>query len=96
MDRDLKEIRRLILAALRPFKAEVVLFGSWARGDRRRWSDIDVGIRGKGPLPPLLLENLREVLEESTIPYRVEIVDLATVGPEFIRNVRKDGIVWRA
>lgn len=96
MDRDLGEVRRTVLSALRPYKAEVVLFGSWARGDRRRWSDIDVGVRAKRRIPELVLANLRERLEESCIPYRVEVVDLSTVGSTFLRNVRRDGIVWRA
>jgi hypothetical protein len=49
---------------------------------------------GEGPLPIALLSHLQELLEESTIPYAVDLVDLATVEPEFRDKVRRKGIRW--
>ncbi|MNR82103.1 Nucleotidyltransferase domain protein [compost metagenome] len=90
----LDEVRRLVLTALADHPSEVYLFGSRAWGGARRTSDIDVGILAKAPLPIALLSRLQETLEESTIPYHVDLVDLATVEPEFRDKVCQKGIRW--
>ena len=72
------------------------LFGSWATGRRHSASDIDVAIEATEPLAPGLLAGLREALEESTIPYRVDVVDLADADPTFRERVRREGVVWTA
>ena len=90
----LDEARRLILDSLGGYPAEVYLFGSRAWGGARRKSDNDIGHMGEGPLPIALLSHLQELLEESTIPYAVDLVDLATVEPEFRDKVRRKGIRW--
>jgi len=48
MPDDLKEARRIVLDKLRGVPARVFLFGSRARGDTRRASDIDIAIDGGG------------------------------------------------
>lgn len=90
----LDEARRIILEVLGPYPAEVYLFGSRAWGGARRRSDIDIGILGKGPLPITLWSRLQESLEESTIPYPMDLVDLATVESAFREKVRQKGIRW--
>ena len=47
-------------------------------------------------LPPGLLAELREALEESTVPWRVEVVDLSETDAAFRERVLKEGIVWNA
>jgi uncharacterized protein len=74
----------------------VYLFGSWARGAQRATSDIDVAIESAEPLPRALLASLREALEESTIPNRVDVVDLAETDAAFRDRVHREGIRWIA
>jgi len=96
-DRDaavLDRVRSIVLERLAGRPARVYLFGSWATGTRRRSSDIDVAVEAAAPLPAGLLAGLREALEESTIPYRVEVVDLADAGPAFRERVRREGVAW--
>ncbi|MGD0497138.1 MAG: nucleotidyltransferase domain-containing protein [Bryobacteraceae bacterium] len=50
---DLNEVRRLVLRGLSGRRARVYLFGSWARGDASRVSDIDVAVLPLEPLPPV-------------------------------------------
>jgi hypothetical protein len=33
-------------------------------------------------------------LEESDIPYDIDVVDLSAVSPEFAHRVRREGILW--
>lgn len=90
----LKEVRRLTLETLCGRKAKIYLFGSWARGAPSRASDIDIAVEADPPFPPGALAVLRERLEESRIPYRVDVVDLGTSDPAFRESVIRQGILW--
>jgi predicted nucleotidyltransferase len=59
-----------------------VVFGSRAEGTARRYSDIDLGLAGE-PLSFDQLGRLSEALEESELPYRVDVVNLAETSREF-------------
>lgn len=93
IDQDLAEVRRIVLSHIGG-RARVFLYGSRARGTATRTSDIDVGIVPDQPLPPGLLSDMREALEESTIPYPVEVVDLSRTDSQFRDRVLKDAIEW--
>ena len=73
---------------------KVYLFGSWAHGEATQCSDIDLAVESQTLLAPGLLARLREQLEESHIPYHVDVVDLRTVDPTFRQRVLAEGIVW--
>jgi uncharacterized protein len=90
----LEEVRRLVLQAVGKDGAVVYLFGSWARGEATRLSDIDVAIDPPTPLPRGTLARLREQLEESSVPYHVDVVDLSRADPEFRRRVLAEGVPW--
>jgi hypothetical protein len=38
---------------------------------------------------------LAEILEESSIPYDVDIVDLRIAAPSLIDEVRREGVIWK-
>lgn len=84
----------MVLAALAERRASVWLFGSCARGDWVHSSDIDVAIEAEEPLPASLIAGLKEALEDSTIPFDVDIIDLATADEALKDEVRKEGIPW--
>ncbi len=90
----LQRTKTLVLRALSDFPVTVYLFGSFARQEGRPHSDIDIAVEPRGSLPPGTLAQLREELEESTIPRKVEVVDLRDVDPEFRDRVRREGVVW--
>jgi len=92
--RALDTVKRIVFDRLAGHPARVYLFGSCARGDAQRWSDIDVAIEPLEPLPAGLRSDIEEDLEESTVPYFVDVVDLSTVGSEFREDVKREGIEW--
>jgi predicted nucleotidyltransferase len=94
--RAIEELRRIVLAALGEHDAAVWLFGSCARGDVRHMSDIDVGILPRDELPAGFFATLAEAIEESTIPYNVDIVNLQEVDPIWLDAIRREGVRWRA
>lgn len=91
----LNEVKRIVLAQLAGTPAKVYLFGSWARGEERRTSDIDVAIWTQSPLPTHTLMQIRFSLEESTIPYRVDVVNLNRADEVIQQKVKEEGIVWK-
>ena len=92
----LDEVRRIVTRRLANTGAEAILFGSCARGDTHRASDIDVAVGGTDRLPAALLSGLREELEESWIPYRVEVFDLREAGESLRKSVAAEGVRWTA
>ncbi len=90
----LARVRRIVLDGLAGRNVDVYLFGSFARGDEKHYSDIDVALDAREPLPASLRLTISEALEKSTIPRRVEVVDLSTCGPEMRETVRREGIGW--
>lgn len=90
----LEEVRSIVLDVVGRGKATVYLFGSWARGEATSLSDIDVAIDPHTILPPGTLARLRERLEESHVPYRVDVVDLRRVSSAFRRRVFEEGVQW--
>ena len=92
--RDLADVRRLVLAGLRGQIAKVYLFGSRAQETSHRSSDIDVAILPAHPLPLWTLSQIRSVLEESHVPYNVDLVDLSVADAAFRERVIEEGILW--
>lgn len=92
--RDLDTARRIVREFVATGDAQLFLFGSRARGDAGPHSDIDIAVLPEHPLPPGLLARVRDAFEESTIPFRVDILDLSTVDDEFRRAVLAEAIPW--
>ncbi len=91
----LDEVRRIVLRAIGERPIDAYLFGSRARGDARPLSDADIALDGHGtPIPRAWLAALREALEDSLVPFTVEIVDLAEASPALRTTVKKEGIKW--
>ena len=92
----LAQVREIATRALASHDADLYLFGSRARGDARLASDIDLAVDAGSDLPPSLLDALQEELEESTVPVRVEIVELRHAGEGFRARVLEEGVRWTA
>lgn len=93
-ERALREVRQIIRDALGESDVTIYLFGSWARGAATPLSDIDVAVEPHRPLPRGALARARERLEESCVPYRVEVVDLSEADPAFRQRVLEEGVRW--
>ena len=90
----IERIRQLVLSVLADENVNVYLFGSWARGTARHGSDVDVAVEFIGASNERKIADLREQMEESTIPYRVDIVDMSRAAETLREEIRRDGIRW--
>lgn len=91
----LKKLRKLINEFLKSYPVKIYLFGSRAQGKASLISDVDIAILPMAAIPINLIANLREIVEESTIPYHVDIVDLSTANKNFRAKVLKEGVSWQ-
>jgi uncharacterized protein len=91
----IEELRRMVLTALGEHDAAAWLFGSCARGEMRQHSDIDIAILPRDELPLGFFAELDAEIEESTIPYDVDLVDLRHADPALVAEVRREGVKWR-
>jgi predicted nucleotidyltransferase len=88
-DRDLATVRR-ILAACLPDGAVVRVFGSRALGGARPASDLDLAIDAGRPLTRRESGALAEAFEESSLPCRVDVVDVHAVSEAFLATISRD------
>ncbi|HWD57521.1 MAG TPA: nucleotidyltransferase domain-containing protein [Stellaceae bacterium] len=93
--RAIEELKRMVLEALGDHDAEVWLFGSCARDEVRRRSDIDIGILPRDALPAGFFGDLEADIEQSTIPYDVDLVDLRTAEPGLLEEIGREGVKWK-
>ncbi|MEO3432109.1 nucleotidyltransferase domain-containing protein [Inquilinus sp. CAU 1745] len=94
--RSLDRVRRIVDEVLEDRGARVYLFGSCARGDWRHGSDIDLAVDPVEALPAGIFARINQALEESTVPYFVDVVDMAGISPAFADRIRTEGILWRS
>lgn len=70
---------------------------AWAFGSRVTWtakpfSDLDIALEGAAPLAPDVLIDLEEAFEASDLPWKVDVIDLHTVSPEFRAIVERQRV----
>ncbi len=75
---------------------EVLAFGSRATWTAKDYSDLDLAIMGEEPLSLRALSALDEALVESDLPFRVDIVDWATIDDGFRAIIRRDAVTVQA
>ncbi|TCK02909.1 nucleotidyltransferase family protein [Phorcysia thermohydrogeniphila] len=95
-ERFLEELRRIVLDLLNGKDCKVFLFGSRARGDYRRSSDADIAVEGLSEEEfKRFKRSLDELVEESFIPFTVDVVDLSRASDSLKEVVLKEGIEWK-
>ena len=85
----LKFIRDTVYKYLSEEEYEAFVYGSRADGTAQKWSDIDVGIRGTKKVPFDVLATIRGEIEDSDIPYLVDVVDFNRASEKFARIATK-------
>lgn len=87
-ERELDEIK--IIYHLFPEIEKIIIFGSRARGDFRRTSDIDIALIGN---VEKTIYKIRDYFDESRIIYTVDVVDFSKIeSSTFKEDIEKEGI----
>jgi predicted nucleotidyltransferase len=89
-----KDVRNILTDNLRTHLTkgeQVYIFGSRAKGAAGKYSDLDIAIDGQGEKLDFSMEcALKGDLEESDIPYRIDIIDLNAITPQFKQLIQND------
>lgn len=91
----LQRIHDFVLLYMRDEPVRIFLFGSWSKGTAHHSSDVDIALYYKEHYNPGKIDALREALEESTIPYRVDIIDMQQAAEPILEEIKKDGVLWK-
>lgn len=84
-----------ILAAHVPDRI-VWAFGSRAAGERvKRYSDLDLAIEG-AELGLRAMGKLAEAFDESRLPFKVDILEVAAITPDFLARIEPDKVMLQA
>ncbi len=79
---------KIVREILTPFNQEFYVFGSRSKGTQRPLSDLD--IVSKIPVTKLQFSQINEQLEESNLPYKVDLVLWSDLEDAFKENIQKD------
>lgn len=88
---------RLIMDTLskKPDIEEVIIFGSRAKGNYKKGSDIDLAIKGGNCTASLALDLKAFMNEALPIPYMVDVVDYNSLShPELKEHIDRVGILF--
>ena len=80
--------KKLIKEILTCYNVKAYVYGSRTRGTARTTSDLDLVI--KTPLEKRLLRKIRAELEESRLPFKVDITSWNDLDPGFQSLVEND------
>lgn len=95
MNKYLKDIRKTVLQYLEDENVSVGLFGSRAKGEERKGSDVDIVIVTSEEFDRNKLTLLREKLELMNIPYKVDFVEISDVATKFAHYISSDIQWWK-
>lgn len=92
----LNQVRELVLRETSSLDCTILLFGSRARGEQRRSSDIDIAFSGLSEQAfTRVRDRLLAEIEESTTPHHVDLVNIDTAPSDFRSVAMKEVIVWK-
>ncbi|RCR67292.1 nucleotidyltransferase domain-containing protein [Larkinella punicea] len=88
--------RELVLSTIDSNRYAVFLFGSRARGNHFPHSDIDIGLWGNEEMDARTMLDLEEALENSMIPYKVDLVDFKRTDESFRKVALENIVIWNS
>lgn len=93
-EQDRAFLEKSLIQPLREAGAHVWVFGSRARGDHRPFSDLDVLVEWSSPNARNSLAAFRELLEESLLPIKVDLVELQDLAHSYRANALRERLEW--
>ena len=87
--------KKIVIEELNNFDCKIFLFGSRATNENHRFSDMDIGIIPGKNFDEKILSALIEKLNDSVIPFKVDVVNFNNVSQKFRQEALKHVIHWR-
>ncbi len=87
-------VKQIVLKHVPNDAFAIFLFGSRAAGNAKPLSDIDIGILGTEPIPMIVKAHLDVELEESIVPFKIDLIDFYQVDKDFKKEALKKIQIW--
>ena len=91
-EKDLEEVKCILKSNLPP-SASVWVFGSRARGDHKKFSDLDILVSGEVEMK--IWACLIGMFEESSLPIKVDLVLDSEFAESYRGNFEKEKIILK-
>jgi predicted nucleotidyltransferase len=88
----LDNIKKILYQYL-PKTTAVWVFGSRAKGNAKKFSDLDLVIEAEKDLPSDIITRLKFEFEESALPYKVDVLDWHAISEFFKEAIKKDRVL---
>ncbi len=92
-ERYLQLLKEIVFRHVDRKVVKVFIFGSRATGDARIFSDVDLGLESDDEISSTLLVELKGALEESNLPYHVDVVDFSKTADKF-KKIAKEKVLY--
>ena len=92
-DEQYEYIQKVVVAPLQKRNLEVWCFGSRARGDFQKFSDLDLLIEGQCDDLQRIVSQIKETLETSNFHYKVDIIIEEELAESYAESVARDKII---
>lgn len=91
----IEQTKIIVLRRINDKNISVFLFGSRAKGSNKWHADIDIGFLSEKEIDPRLLRKISDDLEESRVPFHVDLVDFSKVQDRFKKAAMKEVVWWK-
>ena len=82
-----------VVAPIAKLGGRVFVYGSRARGDHKRFSDLDLMVEFNSSLYPSLA-HIQELLQNSNFPYKVDLVPYPEFAEAYRKSYQKEKVLW--
>jgi predicted nucleotidyltransferase len=77
-------------------EVDVWAFGSRATGKAKRYSDLDIALMSEQRMTFSALAALEAAFEDSDLPFKVDVVEIARVAPAFRSIIEATAVPFRS
>lgn len=86
----LDQVKSIINSVLQNDTLKIYVFGSRATGKAKKYSDLDIALKSNTKIDSEKMSKLAIELENTTIPYEIDIIDLNNITDSFKKCIEKN------
>ena len=85
-----KKVLSAVLTQTLPEGIKVFVFGSRVKGTSKQYADLDLALEARDIIEQQIIDNLNIALENSLLPFKVDVIDLKNIDIDFYNAISKD------